>query len=164
MAKTEKDDFYSIIEVYLNHPKVLEMMKYPHHGTNRYYHSLRVAKYTYIITKALHLNYKSATKSAMLHDFYLDEVEKLNGNEKLKKHPTYASQNAEKYFGLTKKEKDMIEKHMFPVTKIPPKYIESWILDIVDDAVAIYERANAIRIDIKSYAHVIIVLIMTLLK
>ena len=33
---------------------------------------------------------------------------------------------------------------MFPVTIIPPRYIESWIVDIVDDITSIYEKSHIV--------------------
>ena len=37
------------------------------------------------------------------------------------------------------KEKDIIEKHMFPLTRIPPSFRESAIVCLVDKACAVYE-------------------------
>ena len=54
--------------------KYLSLKTEYHHGLTRYMHSLRVAKYTYIITKILKLNYIEATRAALLHD-YFNELE-----------------------------------------------------------------------------------------
>ena len=37
-------------------------------------------------------------------------------------------------------EKDIILTHMFPISINIPKYLESWLVDIIDDGVSIYER------------------------
>ena len=42
-------------------------------------------------------------------------------------------------------QEDIIKTHMFPVSLVPPKYIESWIVDIIDDICAIYERFYSTR-------------------
>ena len=42
-----------------------------HHGSNRYDHSVRVALKVYKLAKRFHLNYVSATRAALLHDFFL---------------------------------------------------------------------------------------------
>ena len=39
---------------------------------------------------------------------------------------------------------------MFPVTFTPPKYLESWIVDIVDDVASIYERGSTISKELKA--------------
>ena len=55
-------------------------------------------------------------------------------------HPYASLKNASKYFNLTEREKDIIITHMFP--SLPhkvPKYMESWIVSLVDKIVATYE-------------------------
>ena len=44
----------------------------PHHGLNRYEHVIRVAKNTYRISKVLRMDYISATRGALLHDYFND--------------------------------------------------------------------------------------------
>ena len=39
---------------------------------------------------------------------------------------------------------------MFPVTFTPPKYLESWIVDLADDFAAIYERTYTIKNELSS--------------
>ena len=150
MRKQDRDEFNEILMPYQSHDKVQELKKYLHHGITRYDHSFRVAYYTYFITKKLRLDYASATKAAMLHDFYFDEVERERSSKRLVLHPYIASSNAEKFFGLSLLEKDIIEKHMFPITKKKPKYLESWIVDFVDDVSAIYERVHSTRVKVSS--------------
>ena len=48
--------------------------------------------------------------------------------------------NAEKYFKLTPLQKDIISKHMFPVTFTPPKYKESLLVSLIDKYSSINER------------------------
>lgn len=164
MKKCNNIEFNEIIEKYANHPKVLEMKNYKHHGITRYEHSLNVAYYTYKITKKLNMNYYSATKAAMLHDFFLNEVENENGIKKLQDHPKYAVKNAEKYFDINDLERDIIRSHMFPVEPKVPRYKESWIVDMVDDYVAIKERGKSTTRSIKSAVNVAVVIILTLIK
>ena len=54
--------------------------------------------------------------------------EKYHGIE----HPKIALQNAEKYFRLNDIERDIIVKHMWPLTLVPPKYKESFIVTFAD--------------------------------
>ncbi len=146
MARYTNKEFNEIINQYIIHPKFQQMKRYRHHGHSRYDHSLRVAYYTYKVTKALHLNYKQSTIAALLHDFFLDEVIDEVSLNRMRHHPKFAAKNASKYFNIDYKQQSMIETHMFPVTAKPPMYIEGWLLDMVDDGVAIYEKITSYQI------------------
>lgn len=161
---TNDKGFMNIVEKYYRHPKVRELNNYAHHGTTRLDHSRRVAYYTYKVTKKLKLNYKSATKAALLHDLFYDEVENESARRKLTEHPSYALNNARRYFDLTPLEEDIIYKHMFPITRRLPKYIESWIVDGVDDCCAIYERLSNVKVGLLKVSHTVILLFLTLKK
>ena len=60
-------------------------------------------------------------------------------------HPKYALNNASKYFKLTELEQDIIVSHMFPISAKLPKYAEGWVVNLVDDAVAIAEVSYKAR-------------------
>lgn len=165
MTIQNRNEFYNLIEKYRLHSKVLEMKNYTHHGINRYDHCFRVAYHTYKITKFLHLNYESATKAAMLHDFWTDELEKEKSSMKrFTTHPSIAVENAKKYFSLTELEEDIIATHMFPITLRVPKYLESWIVDLVDDGASVYERCYATIRDAKSYASLLLITIISIIR
>lgn len=138
--RKKKSDFYDIINDIYKHDEFMKLNDCRHHGITRYDHCLRVSYYTYLITKALHLNYKEATRAALLHDFFTDEVLTFNMVHKITKHPDIAVKNASKHFELSELQKDIIRTHMWPCTFMPPKYLESWIVDMIDDISAIFER------------------------
>lgn len=164
MRQIDYKEFDSIIAEYINHPKYQEMKKYVHHGSTRYNHSYKVALNTYKVIKRLGLDYESATRGAILHDFFLDEVQNENGIARIRRHPSYSVMNSKKYFDITEKEEDIIKTHMFPVTFTPPKYIEGWIVDIIDDVVSIQERSYIAK---KAYMHLrntIAILVIMFLK
>lgn len=121
-----------------------------HHGITRYDHSMRVAYFSYKVSKALKLDYKEVTEAALLHDFFLDEVNHESRVERLRHHPECAVKNASKYIDLTEKQVDIIKTHMFPVTFAPPKYLESWIVDLVDDFAAVYEGCYRMHMEFRS--------------
>ena len=54
-------------------------------------------------------------------------------------HPSVAFKNASKSFELSNIEKDIIIKHMFPLTPVPPHFKESWIVTIADKICSIME-------------------------
>ena len=114
-----------------------------HHGLTRYKHVMHVAKGTYYISKFLKLDYISATRAALLHD-YFNEEEYLyvKGLDKPRIHPFLALNNSLKEYNLNLKEKNIIISHMYPIGLIKPAYIESWVVTFVDKMVAIYEYTN----------------------
>ena len=138
--RKNNNEFEKIIKPILSINEFKRLKDVEHHEGSRYDHCLRVAYFTYIVTKKLGLNYKEATIAALLHDFFTDEVENEGKYNKLRKHPDIAIKNASKYVNLTALQKDIIRTHMFPITFTPPKYIESWIVDFLDDVAAIYEK------------------------
>jgi uncharacterized protein len=97
-----------------------------------------VAYLSYRVCKFLKLDYRSAARGALLHDFFLYDWrnhdvpdlarKKFHGIE----HPTIAVANAKKHFSINEIEEDIIKKHMWPLTLTPPKYKESFIVSFAD--------------------------------
>ena len=141
----KSNEFNNIIKDIITNLEFDKLKDISHHGISRYNHSMRVAYYTYLITKLLHLDYVKATRGALLHDFFTDEVKELNSVFRLRRHPGCAADNAKKYFDISKLEEDIIKTHMFPITFTPPKYLESWIVDFVDDVSAVYEKSFILK-------------------
>ena len=139
----KKLTFAEISQDIINKDKYLSLKNDYHHGLTRYIHSIRVAKYTYKITKLLHLNYINATRGALLHD-YFNEAEYLDKRwlDKPRIHPFLSLNNASKEYNLTMMEQNIIMTHMFPIGGIKPLYLESWVVTIVDKSVATYEYFN----------------------
>ena len=164
MNKYKDNEFKKIITPLINNSDFLDTKKITHHGITRYEHSLRVAYFSYKITKLLRLDYKETTEAALLHDYFIGEVDGKNQIMKLRKHPEYAVKNAKKYFDITEKQEDIIKTHMFPVTFTPPKYLESWIVDIVDDISAIYEQITSTGKKLKKVTIVLLIIIINFIK
>ena len=82
----------------------------------------------------------------------------------LRRHPGYALENASKYYNLTELEKDIITTHMFPVTFTPPKYLESWIVDLIDDVAGIYERTYSIRKELQAATTFLMIFFLNFLR
>ena len=104
--------------------------------------------YCYKICKKLKLDYISCSRAAMLHDLFLYDWRKRENGRKgfhAFTHPKTAYENASKLFNLNDKEADIILKHMWPVTFFSfPKYIESFILTLVDKYCALSEAHEEI--------------------
>lgn len=132
-----KKEFYEEVKDILEHPVVQEMKKYPHHcGTNCYQHCVNVAYYNYQICKVFGLDARSAARAGMIHDLFLYDWHthaKETGNHfHGLTHPKVALKNADKYFKLSKTERDIILNHMWPVTPLPPKTKEGFVTTLTD--------------------------------
>lgn len=130
-------EYMSIIDKYLNDEMVQSLKNIPHHDSNRLLHSLKVSYQSYKICKNHKLNYVSAAKAGLLHDFYFNRIEECtNIKDKVKlfsnEHPEDAVRNADSRFGLTDLEKDIIISHMWPTSTHIPKHKESFIVSGVD--------------------------------
>ena len=143
MQSSKDISFDNIAEDIINTDKFNQLKKESHHGLTRYIHVMRVSKFTYKISKFLHMDYVSATRAALLHDYYTsNDFDNITEIKKLNIHPMVASKNASQDFELNEIEKNAIEAHKFPMGNTFPKYKESWVLTAVDKTVATYEQSK----------------------
>lgn len=149
------DEKYLIcIEDMIEHELVQSMKNFCQHGaTTTLTHCIHVSYLSYQICKKLGLDYRAAARAGLLHDFFLydwhthckETKERLHGFY----HPRKALNNAKREFDLTDKEKDIILKHMWPLTVIPPKSWEGMVVMYADKVCTIkemYENAIGHRI------------------
>jgi uncharacterized protein len=114
-------------------PEVAKLSQYNHHrGKTRLEHVKEVAYLSFLWGKRLSLDCEAIVRGALLHDlFYYDwlhEGPRLHGF----RHHNIALRNAREITLLTKKEEDIIKKHMWPLTVVPPRYMESLVVSLVD--------------------------------
>ena len=135
--RREKEEFKASIREVLKNKSVQSMRKFNHHSdTTCHRHCMHVAYYNYKICKFLGLDKKAAAKAGMLHDLFLydwhthskETGEKWHGFT----HPRVALMNAKKNFDINDKEKDIILKHMWPLTVALPKYKETYVIVFTD--------------------------------
>ena len=130
--------YYNLISDIIENDKFRGLEKDRHHGITRLEHSVRVSYHAYKIAYKLKLNYKAVARAGLLHDFFLNsDLEGKKKDMSMFFHPYKALENSCNYFNLTEIEKDIIITHMFPTLphKIP-KYLESWLVSIVDKIIA----------------------------
>ena len=138
-------------------PEAQAMKKFTQHGeTTVFDHCLAVAKFSLLIayflerTLKLNIDKDSLVRGALLHDYFLydwhikGQAKGLHGFT----HPRAALNNADRDFDLNEVEKDIIVKHMFPLTPFPPSHREGFIVGIADKWCAICET---FKIDVSSY-------------
>lgn len=135
--------FDTIAKEFLGNEKFMRIQNESHHGITRYEHSMRVARNVYKLSKKLNLDYISATRAAIVHDFFINEEFGINrGLIQGVVHPDIALANAKGEFKINEIEANAIEAHMFPLSTCLPNSKEAWCLTAVDKAVAIYEYAT----------------------
>ena len=120
--------------------KVKSMANYRHHKSiTTHYHSVYVSFYVMRVCDKLHVSHeREIVRAALLHDFYLYEwyTEKHEENH-IFYHPKESVKNIEAHFGaLTPRQKNMVLSHMFPTSKVMPRYLGSWILTLTDKCCA----------------------------
>lgn len=142
-SQINRIEFNDIISDIVTNSVVMDMKKfYQHYDCTCFDHCLSVAFYSYLICKKLKLDYKSMARAAMLHDLFLYDWRVRQPDRKglhAFKHPYVAYKNASSLFDINDKEKDIILKHMWPVTLKIPKYKESFIVSFVDKCFAVEE-------------------------
>jgi len=136
--KPFEQEYYDAVGDILHHEEFLKLKDFFHHNSSIYHHVHDVAYLSYRISKYLKLDYRSTARGALLHDFFLYDWrnhdvpdlprEKFHGLE----HPKIAVANAKKHFSINEIEEDIIKKHMWPLTIVPPKYKESYIVSFAD--------------------------------
>lgn len=114
-------------------------------------HCMNVAKYSLLFSKKLdrlgiHCKKRALIRGALLHDYFLydwhdpDHVKLYNLHGF--KHPFVALRNAKRDFGVTSREEEIIQKHMWPLTVIPPTCREAWIVSFADKWCSILETLH----------------------
>lgn len=121
-----------------------QIAQYPQHGsTSRLLHSVAVAYYSYRFATFTRLSFHlpDLVRGALLHDYFLYDAQDGDPAHKghWTRHPEIALENAGNEVELTGIEKDIIQKHMFPLTLKPPRYREGVVVSMMDKACSVYE-------------------------
>lgn len=102
-------------------------------------HCMNVAKYSLSISDKLHISCsrRELIRGALLHDYFLYDWHIGDARKPWKLHgfyhPGIALRNASKEYDLTDREKDIISKHMWPLTLTRmPMCREAWIVTTAD--------------------------------
>jgi uncharacterized protein len=141
-------EYYETVQDILRHEEFLKLKDYFHHNSSIYAHVHDVAYLSYRICKYFKLDYRSAARGALLHDFFLYDWRNHDVPDLPRKkfhglaHPAIAVANAKKYFSINDMEEDIIKKHMWPLTLVPPKYKESYIVSFADKYLSSKEFIN----------------------
>lgn len=130
-------EYLHCVQDILDHEVFKSMDQYIQHGeTSCMKHCIQVSYLSYRICKKMGWEYQAAARAGLLHDLFLYDWH-THGKETGERfhgftHPRKALNNASAHFKLTKKEKNMILRHMWPLTPIPPKSVEGLALVYAD--------------------------------
>lgn len=143
-------EFYYLVKEYASDILTSENFRstrnYIQHGTIPVQrHCLDVAAQSIAISKFLGIecSERDLIRGALLHDYFL-----YDWHDKTRKgyqhlhgfyHPGIAFRNASKEYHLTKREEDIIKKHMWPLTVVPPLCREAWIVTTADKYCSLLE-------------------------
>lgn len=132
-SETLRKLFHSLAAPTLQHPDVARLKEINHHfGKTRLDHVLEVAWLAFKMSKFFDLDHRVVIRGSLLHDlFYYDwfrEGPRWHGL----RHPRIALENARKVTSLSARERDSILRHMWPLTPIPPRYLESFCVCLAD--------------------------------
>lgn len=158
------NEWLSIVEEILLNDEFQRRKLFLHHDNSVWSHSIDVSFKSFLVAKFYKYDERVAAIAGLLHDFYPyawqynKELEELNPDYlkryyKKHKYPNEwhglvhgkeAAENAKKYFPHLVNEKiyDSIKCHMFPLTVIPPKFIEGWIISSMDKKVSVNVLSN----------------------
>lgn len=140
------DRYYALVSDIIDSSELGRLKDITHHiSTTRFQHCLNVSYYTYLICKKLRLDARAAARAGLLHDLFYYDRKKYNKSKTKGQlshssmHARLAAENAAVLTNITDLERDMIEKHMWPMTRPLPSYKESYIITLTDKYCAILE-------------------------
>lgn len=111
-------------------------------------HCMNVARHSLAITNALHIpcSRRELVRGALLHDYFLYDWHKSDMEHPHKLHGFYhpgrALKNASREYNLSQREKNIIQRHMWPLTVIPPGCKEAWIVTTADKWCSLMETMH----------------------
>ena len=140
-----QEDFLRFVSQVATASRLGQEAHYIQHGVTRcLLHSIAVAYYCDCLARGLRplrFRRRQLLRGALLHDYFLydwhdpDPTHRLHGLH----HPARALENARQDFTLDPVEQNIILRHMFPLTPIPPKYREAILVCLVDKVCSLYE-------------------------
>ena len=138
LNETNDNGFFAVVHDIYFSEEVQSLQQFEQHlEIDRLQHITSVSYLSYMICKKLGLDYQSAARAATMHDlFYYDWRDGEHGGWHRMhgyKHPKYAALNAkELYPPLSKKERDIITHHMWPLTMVMPNSAEGFVVSLSD--------------------------------
>ncbi|MBR1822734.1 MAG: HD domain-containing protein [Ruminococcus sp.] len=138
--------YYNCISDIIDSEELEKLKQIRHHiSTTRFQHCVNVSYYSYIICRKFRLNARSAARAGLLHDLFFYDRKEYNSSRgkgqphHSRMHSQIALKNAGELTDISVLERDMIEKHMWPVTLAKPRYKETYVITVIDKYCAVLE-------------------------
>lgn len=140
-------------ELLLREGRLSETKGYIQHADlSVYQHCCHVAYICCVLCIRLKLDvsWREMIRGALLHDYFLydwHDTHAFNFRHAFG-HPTMAMKNAQMDYHLTKKEMQIIQRHMWPLTVVPPTCTEAWVIVVADKICTLLEvfRKERVRL------------------
>ena len=147
------NEWFAIVKDFLLNDELQRRKLFRHHDGALWNHLIKVSFRSFLLAKYYHADEYTCAIAGLLHDFYpkaykyskeLEELDKsyldkVHVKQSLFKmhgftHAKEAADNARLFFKdkIDDKIYSCICTHMFPLTLIPPKYKEGWIVTLMD--------------------------------
>jgi len=143
------NQFCRVLATLERDPQVRRMEQYTQHkGNSTLHHCHNVAVTSFRMAQRLgwRIDESAMARGALLHDFHLYTREKKDWKH-LFRHPRLALHNAEQLFSLSKKEKNIITSHMWPLTVLAvPRSKEAFLVTLADKYCAFREMRGHRRL------------------
>lgn len=149
-AYDQDQEYVACVKDILESPVFQQMDNFMQHGdTTCKAHCIKVSYMSYCICRRRGWDYVEVSRAGLLHDLFLydwhtharETGEHFHGFT----HPRTALHNAEKHFELTEKEKEIILRHMWPLTPIPPRSKEGFVIVYADKFCGLVETIARIK-------------------
>ncbi len=132
------------------------MSEFVQHGdTSCLAHSIQVSYLSFCICRSLGMDARSAARAGLLHDLFLYDwhthAKETGRHFHGFTHPRTALINASREFELNDIEKNCILRHMWPLTPIPPKYKEGYVIVYADKYCSTAEVCLRIQQSVKKH-------------
>ena len=151
LTQAERQFFKSVFLEIKGKGRFDEMKKYiSHSDISVYTHCIKVAytAYRMAIKYKIPCDLRALIRGGLLHDYYLYDWHDPNKGFRWHgfKHHRFALENATRDFVLSKRERNIIRSHMFPLTFWQiPKCREAWLVTLADKIVATEETLKKYR-------------------
>lgn len=145
MHCNDETHFFRVLAELERDPRVRLLEKHRQHRGNttfRHCHSVAAESFHLAQRFGWKVDEDALARGAMLHDYHLytRKKEDIGALHHLLSHPKRACGNAEKIFELSRKEKNIIESHMWPLTFFkPPRSKEAVLVTLADKLCALRE-------------------------
>ena len=142
----EDEEYMSCVRDIMENPVFQSMDRYIQHGnTTTKTHCIQVSYLSYCICRKHSLDHVAAARAGLLHDLFLYDWHTAGNHIHGFTHPRVAMNNARKYFDLTPQEQNIILRHMWPLTPIPPRSAEGMVIVYADKFCSLNEVYGRIK-------------------